>query len=279
MTFELRVRRLVSVGAVLAAGLIGLAWSTSNQLSNGTIAAVAGPSVSSLTPLNPTVECSGSVTFTVVAGGQAPLSYQWSVNAAPITGQTGTNFTLENIRLPGPVTVSVTVSNLSGAITSNSVITVQDTTAPVITLIGPNPMTVQCFSKFTDPGATANDACEGPVPVFAIGTVNTSSPGAYKITYLASDSSGNNSTNTRTVTVVAPAPPTVSNAAMMTDGSFSLNLNGQVGQPYRIQATTNLADPGSWTVIMSGTFGVGPSVFSDTNVTSNPTRYYRLVSP
>ena len=50
------------------------------------IITLATPVITSLTPLNPSVECSSNVNFTVAATGTAPLSYQWSTNNTPVTG-------------------------------------------------------------------------------------------------------------------------------------------------------------------------------------------------
>ena len=36
-----------------------------------------------------------------------------------------------------------------------------DTTPPVITLNGANPLTNECHAAFADPGATASDTCAG----------------------------------------------------------------------------------------------------------------------
>ncbi|HEX7316862.1 MAG TPA: PxKF domain-containing protein [Pyrinomonadaceae bacterium] len=78
---------------------------------------------------------------------------------------------------------------------------VVDTTKPVITINGANPMLVFLNTTFTDPGATATDGCAGSVPVSASGSVNTAVVGLYTITYTATDPSGNTQTATRTVQV------------------------------------------------------------------------------
>src|SRR5205085_1052647 len=85
-------------------------------------------------------------------------------------------------------------------------VTVVDTTPPVITLNGANPMAVECHTSFTDPGATAADGCEGPVAVSASGSVNPNVVGSYSITYTASDSGGRTATVVRTVNVVDTTP-------------------------------------------------------------------------
>ncbi len=84
-----------------------------------------------------------------------------------------------------------------------------DTTPPVITLNGANPMTVQCPAGFTDPGATALDGCSGARPVTVSGSVNVAIPGSYTITYKAGDATGNMATKTRTVNVVDTTAPII----------------------------------------------------------------------
>ena len=40
-------------------------------------------------------------------------------------------------------------------------VTIKDETAPVLTLLGPNPMALELGTPYTEPGATAADACAG----------------------------------------------------------------------------------------------------------------------
>jgi uncharacterized protein len=57
---------------------------------------------------------------------------------------------------------------------------------PVVTLNGAAVMTVEAFTSFTDPGATAQDA-SGPLPVTVSGAVDVNVPGDYVISYSASN--------------------------------------------------------------------------------------------
>ena len=79
-----------------------------------------------------------------------------------------------------------------------------DTTPPVITLLGDNPMTVEQNTIFEDPGATAEDNVDGTLTeeIEATGTVNTEVIGTYYITYTVTDLAGNTATKVRTVYVV-----------------------------------------------------------------------------
>ena len=74
-----------------------------------------------------------------------------------------------------------------------------DNTPPVITLNGDNPMTIECGSEFTDPGALATDDIDGNISVNSSNDVNVTEVGTYEVIYTATDSSGNTSSETRTV--------------------------------------------------------------------------------
>ena len=55
-----------------------------------------------------------------------------------------------------------------------------DTTPPVITLNGDNPMTIECGSGFTDPGASAIDDVDGNISVNSSNGVNATEVGTYE---------------------------------------------------------------------------------------------------
>ena len=63
----------------------------------------------------------------------------------------------------------------------------KDTVAPVITLNGSNPDSVELGDTYVDPGA---DADTGETVVVS-GSVDTSTVGSYTLTYTATDASGN----------------------------------------------------------------------------------------
>ncbi|HEX8129263.1 MAG TPA: immunoglobulin-like domain-containing protein [Pyrinomonadaceae bacterium] len=110
----------------------------------------------------------------------------------------------------GTYTLTYTVSDASGNdATATRTVTVVDTTAPVITIIGDSPATVECHGIYADEGATASDACAGAVPVSVSGSVDVNTPGAYTITYTATDGT-NTGTATRTVNVVDTTDPVIS---------------------------------------------------------------------
>lgn len=93
-----------------------------------------------------------------------------------------------------------------------------DTTPPVITLKGSNPVEVLQYQEYLDAGATAIDELDGLVTVSKSGNVDTSKIGVYTITYTAKDSAGNVASKIRAVKVIASEStnhaPTVSNVSI-----------------------------------------------------------------
>ncbi|HVF67319.1 MAG TPA: immunoglobulin-like domain-containing protein [Pyrinomonadaceae bacterium] len=117
-------------------------------------------------------------------------------------------------------------------------VNVVDTTGPEISLNGASPMTVECHTSFTDPGASAADACEGPVPVSASGSVDPNTVGTYVITYTASDSGGRTTTKTRTVNVVDTTAPVVT-----LNGSASVTVECHTGYTDAGASATDSCSP------------------------------------
>lgn len=180
-----------------------------NTASSTQTITVTDPTPPSLTlngPSSMTVECHTPFTDPGVSAsdncGAATVTTTGSVNA----------------NSPGTYTLSYTATdtagNTAGPITRT--VTVVDTTPPVITLNGANPLTWECHTAFTDPGATAADSCDTSVPVTVSGTVNANVVGTYTLTYNATDDSGNAAvTKTRTVNVVDTTPPVITTNGSM----------------------------------------------------------------
>jgi hypothetical protein len=161
-------------------------------------------------------------------------------------------------------------------VTNSATLSVQDTTPPAITLNGGNPIYINLGSLFTDPGATASDACAGLVPVVASGTVNTSEVGTNILTYAADDGNGNTNSITRTVIVNDPTP-VIAGAVANQDGSFMLNLAGAPGNTYVLETITNLLFMNSWQPIVTNLMdSSGVWQFTDTQAVNFQQHFYRL---
>ena len=152
-----------------------------------------------------TIECGNSfsdpgATANTPCSGSVPVGTAGSVDAHTVG-----SYTLNYLATSGELEAETART-----------VTVVDTTAPVISLNGDNPLTISRRSAFSDPGATARDACAGEFPAAASGNVDPNTTGSYTISYTASDPSGNQATPVkRTVTVVdaAQAPASQSLAS------------------------------------------------------------------
>ena len=92
-------------------------------------AAPVGPSITT-SPTNQTVTAGQTATFTAVAAGTAPLSYQWQKNGANIAGATAASYTT-------PVTTTSDSGSTFGVVVSNTVGTVASATATLTVSAAP----------------------------------------------------------------------------------------------------------------------------------------------
>lgn len=176
---------------------------------------------------------------------------------------------------PGVYTLTYTATNSGGTAETHRTVTVQDTTAPVITLNGANPMQVECHTSFTDPGATANDACSGSVPVTATGSVDPNTPGTYTITYTATDGSHPATPVVRTVNVVdtqgpvitinGANPATVECHTSYTDaGATAFDACLNASRPVTTSGSVNVNATGTYTITYTSSDGVRTSTATRT---------------
>jgi hypothetical protein len=115
---------------------------------------------------------------------------------------------------PFPVASTVvtwTATDASGnSASATQTVTVTDTTAPVITVLGSDPATVDVGSVYSDAGATATDIVDGDLTPSITSTglpIDTSQPGSFLVTYSVSDTAGNNAQATLTVNVIDAGNP------------------------------------------------------------------------
>jgi hypothetical protein len=85
----------------------------------------AVPPVITSQPTNQVVPLKGSASFSVVASGSSPLSYQWSLNGTNIIGATNSVYAITNVQFTNAGNYAVTVTNAFGStISSNAELTV-----------------------------------------------------------------------------------------------------------------------------------------------------------
>src|SRR6185436_16933167 len=106
---------------------------------------VQTPPVITIQPSSQTVNAGSSVTFIAAATGTAPLTYQWRLNGANISGATSSTYAIPNAQPAHEGNYTLVVSNVVTVVTSTpALLTVQ--THPVITT-QPSSQTVNAGSS------------------------------------------------------------------------------------------------------------------------------------
>jgi len=75
-------------------------------------------------PASQTTDIGGTAVFSVVAGGTAPLTYQWWFGGTPLAGATDRSLTLSNVGPTNAGTYFVAVANAAGSVTSSNAVLV-----------------------------------------------------------------------------------------------------------------------------------------------------------
>jgi len=196
---------------------------------------VISPRVTIPAPTEPTVVATttGSITFESGATLALNIASPTSASYTVVTADGGIN---------GAPTLEPAISGytLKKSTDGKSLILDQnDTTKPVINLIGASSVNVDYGASYADLGATVDDNKDATRSLNGVGSVNTLVPGSYTITFNATDAAGNVAdTVTRTV-VVGPAPVTdgyalyLSNNGVPAGTTFNAKVNGvTVGLAY-----------------------------------------------
>ena len=202
----LLLRYLFSLdGDTLTAGVIGGGATLTDSATLETY-------LSTLMPQAPYITLNGSATINheqatsyVDAGATATDVIDGSVTVT-ITGSVDSD-------TAGVYSLSYSATDSEGNVSRILIrtVTVADTIAPVITLVGDDAVEVKLDSTYTDAGASATDTVDGSVDVITTGSVDTSAAGAYTFTYTATDKAGNKASQTRIVTVAVSSSLEVTN--------------------------------------------------------------------
>ena len=166
----------------------------------------------------------------------------------------------------GNYTISYDVSDSAGnnAATVTRIVEVKDTTIPVITLSGDNPLNINVNDAYSDPGYTATDnyddsaALTGTVVVGGDTVIDTA-VGQYNVTYNVTDSNNNNAVEvTRVVNVNDGAAP------IPEDETYNVSWNGTLA--ILLVASDNVDSSGSltYTIVSQPTKGTLTQDSSDT---------------
>ena len=243
-------------------------------------------------PANQSVLAGQTATFSVVATGTAPLSYQWQKNGANITGATSSSYTT-----PGTTTsdsgsaFDVVISNSAGTVTSNAA-TLTVTAAAVTPTITTQPRNQTVTTGQT---ATFSVVATGTTPLtykwqknganiagatassYTTAATTTADSGT-KFDVVVSNSAGNVTSAAATLTVnTAAVGPTISTqpvnqtvtagqtatfAVVATGAPLSYqwqkngsDIAGAIGPSYTTPATTTADNNTTFDVIVSNAMG------------------------
>jgi PKD repeat protein len=156
---------------------------------------------------------------------------------------------------PGSYTITYTAQDAAGnaAAPVERVVRIMDGVAPVITL-NSGDMTMACGAMYTEPGATALDACEGAVPVRIATEGGSNGSGSFVVRYSAVDSSGNEAVAMRTVTLEDQVAPRV----WLVGGDLIVECGSAFEDPGAAASDDCDADP---VISVSGEVGTTPGEY------------------
>jgi hypothetical protein len=218
-----------------------------------TVNAVVGPSITTQ-PTSKSVTVGQSASFTVVASGTAPLTYQWKKNNTAISGATSATYTIASVGVGDAASYTVTITNSAGSVTSNAaVLTVNAANqSPVVTLTAPAanaaftlPATITLTATASDPdgtvtkveffnGTTSLGTVTTPTPAnstfYILNSTFSSTPGFASLTAVATDNGSPAATGTSPAVSITllPSLPYISHFET-TEGYTSGSLNNQQG--------------------------------------------------
>ena len=263
-------------------------------------AAATAPSITAQ-PSGVSVVIGSGATFTVVAGGTAPLSYQWQKNGNAISGATSASYTIASTQAGDAGSYTVTVTNSAGSATSNAVTLAVNAAAPSIT--------AQPASASVTAGgsATFTVAASGTAPLsyqwqkngsaisgatFAAYTIASAQAGdAGSYSAVVTNGGGSVASNAATLTVtaaaVAPSITTQPSGASVAAGSsvtFTVAASGTAPLSYQWQknsaaisgatsasftiATAQASDAANYACVVTNSAGSATSNTATFTVTS-----------
>jgi len=260
-------------------------------------------------PANQTVAAGQTATFTVVAGGTAPLSYQWQKNGANITGATSASYTT-------PITTTadsgsafaVVVTNTAGTVTSaaatltvtaaavaptittqpaNQTVTAGQTATFTVVAAGAAPLTYQWQKN----GANLTGATSASYTTPATTTADSGSTFRVVVANTAGTAYSAASPPTVTAAAVAPTittPPANQTVTAGQTATFTVvaggtaplsyqwqksgvNIAGATSASYTTQVTTTTDSGSTFDVVVTNTAGTVTSAAATLTVNAAPT--------
>ena len=281
-----------------------LSGSTTLQASgNATPANIYGGSVVNLGSRPIILNYDGSHPALIIAQGTLSLSGNaFIVNGSILSGgvhpliqqTTGTISSSGSFSVSGTAIPAMGANAAISVSGSNVLLTITDATTTTLGALAPSTygqtVTFQATISPTPFGGTvqfsdSGVALGGPVPVIggiASFATNGLAVGSHPIKAAYSGTTGYAASTTAGFSIQQVSlppnntPVTITNAAILANGTLQLNFSGVPGYTYLIEAATNLNPPAIWTTLATNTADInGRFNFTDLDATNHDGRYYR----
>lgn len=248
--------------------------------SSASLTVLVPPSIV-VNPTNQSVPLGLDVMLQAEATGSSPLSFQWSLNGANLSGATSNPLVLANVSLTQAGSYQVLVSNQVGSATSaaailtvlvppnitsdltNQTVVAGSNVAFQVGVSGTAPLSYQWLFNGTNLlGATVNP--------LVLTNLNSAQAGTYQI--IVSNLSGSVASSVAVLNVVEQGLLRMS----INGNLFRLTLGASPGAIYTIQSTTNLN--ASWQLLDTVTADSAGILRYDV-ARGDPSRFYRVGFP
>lgn len=240
-------------------------------------------------PYGQTVVAGDSATFTVVAGGDQPLSYQWRFNSTNLVGGNTNSFTVTNVQTNNTGNYSVVVSNSYGSVTSATVVLAIGIPPVIVTqpvsqrVVVGSPVTFaveatgtpRLYYQWRQNGTNIYGGQSGGEPggingdgsSFTRSNTQPAHAGAYSVVV------GNpfGSVTSAVATLIVSVQPQLSSPQIV-GGFAQFSLSGTPGDRYLVESSTNLVN---WSPAQTVSNITGEVWFTDSESSTRPTKFYR----
>jgi hypothetical protein len=233
---------------------------TSNSASLTVTAAAVAPSITTQ-PASQTITAGQTATFSVVATGTAPLSYQWRKNGTAVAGAASASYTTPAVTSSdNGAQFRVVVSNSAGSVTSNAATLTVSASAPslkITTTQLPSGTLSKAYSASLSAsgGSTpytwsvVSGALPSGLALNASGAISgtPSSAGSFPFTLQVKDAANTTASANLSINVLAPSPSvSITSPANGATISGSIVVSGTASDSLAISSVQLSVDGGSF---------------------------------
>jgi hypothetical protein len=231
-------------------------------------------------PQSVVVNAYDTASFSVIASGTPPLSYQWSLNGTNISGATSSSLTISNVSQSDLGAYAVIVTNEFGSATSsNAMLSMYPFIATPFTgaitywgqsatlsmqAWGTGPLSYQWFDNSVAILNATNQT-------LSLTNIQFTNAGLYSVVVTSPLGAATN----------APAQVVVNAAGVSLGFCPALTISGVVGYSYIIQSAPNLTNTNAWVTLTNLTLTQPVQIWVDTSVDASspfyPMYFYRVL--